>query len=367
MKEVLKLNEISPLVNNVFEGKYEMKSECEAPEAIILRSFKMHGYALPESVKCIGRAGAGTNNIPCDEYAKLGVVVFNTPGANANAVNELTVAALLLASRGICEGFAWANTLADGEKTVGDQVEKGKKNFGGSEILGKTLGVWGLGAIGRKVAASAKALGMRVIGYDPFFSGECTAELVTAEKLYAESDYITFHVPLLDTTRGMVNKEALASMKRGVKILNFSRGEIVNNADMLAAIEAGQVSKYVNDFPSSEIINKKGVVSLPHLGASTEEAEDNCAVMVAEEIRDFIENGNIKNSVNFPAVSLEGKFNNKALVLFDAEKLSASDILSGKEYDAVSSGTKKGMGAVLVGLKSDCDFNADGILKVYKF
>jgi len=367
MKEVLKLNEISSLVNDIFLDKYSMVAESSAPEAIILRSFKMHGYDLPSSVKCIGRAGAGTNNIPCEEYADKGVVVFNTPGANANAVKELVVAALFLASRGICEGNAWSNTLVDGEKTIAEQVEKGKKNFGGNEILGKTLGIFGLGAIGRKVASSAKALGMRVVGYDPFYNGECDAEIVSQEELYEVSDYITFHVPLLDTTRGMVNSQTIATMKNGVKILNFSRGEIVNNADILSAIKEGKVAKYINDFPCAELINQKNVVCLPHLGASTAEAEDNCAVMVAEQIVDFIENGNIKNSVNYPAISLDGKFNYKALILFDADKVSASDILDNKEYTAVSSAVRKNRGAILVGMEKDVDFSADGILKIYKF
>ena len=367
MKEILKLNEISPLVKNVFLDKYEMVAESANPEAIILRSYKMHGYSLPASVKCIGRAGAGTNNIPCEEYGNDGVVVFNTPGANANAVKELVVTALFLASRGICEGNAWSNTLVDGEKTIAEQVEKGKKNFGGNEILGKTLGIFGLGAIGRKVATSAKALGMKVVGYDPFYNGECDAEIVSQEELYAVSDYITFHVPLLDTTRGMVNSQTIATMKTGVKLLNFSRGEIVNNADIITAIKEGKVAKYVNDFPCAELINQKNIICLPHLGASTEEAEDNCAIMVAEQIVDFIENGNIKNSVNYPNISLDGKFNIKALILFDASKVSASDILDDKEYKAVASAVRGSKGAILVGMDKDTDFTKDGILKVYKF
>ncbi len=368
MSEILKLNEISPLVNGIFKDKYAMVAESANPEAIILRSFKMHGYALPETVKCIGRAGAGTNNIPCDEYANKGVVVFNTPGANANAVKELVLTGLLLTSRGVAEGIAWANGLTDGEKTVAEQVEKGKKNFGGNEIEGKTLGVFGLGAIGRKVAASAKALGMKVVGYDPYFSGECEAEVVdTADKLYALSDYITFHVPLTDGTRGMVNEKTIATMKDGVKILNFSRGEVVDNKAILTAIESGKVAKYINDFPVAELLNKKNVICIPHLGASTEEAEDNCAVMVANQIVDFVENGNITNSVNFPAVNLSGSYAKKILVLFDAEKTSAEDLLKQVEAKASASGVKKGKGALLVGLDSDAEIKADGVLKVYKF
>ncbi len=368
MSEILKLNEISPLVNGIFKDKYQMVTESANPEAVILRSFKMHGYDLPASVKCIGRAGAGTNNIPCDEYANKGVVVFNTPGANANAVKELVLTGLLLTSRAVAEGIAWANGLTDGEKTVAEQVEKGKKAFGGNEIEGKTLGVFGLGAIGRKVATSAKALGMKVVGYDPYFSGECDAEIVdTADKLYALSDYITFHVPLTDGTRGMVNEKTIATMKDGVKILNFSRGEVVDNKAILSAIESGKVAKYINDFPVAELLNKKNVICIPHLGASTEEAEDNCAVMVANQMVDFIENGNITNSVNYPAVNLSGNYAKKVLVLFDAEKVTSDELLKGVETLAVATGVKKGKGALLVALDKDADFNADGVLKVYKF
>lgn len=367
MKDIIKLNEISPLVNTVFKDKYQMVEKSENPEAIILRSFKMHGYELPASVKCVGRAGAGTNNIPCDEYGEKGVVVFNTPGANANAVKELVLSALFLSSRSISEGIAWANTLSDGEKTVAEQVEKGKKAFGGCEIIGKTLGVFGLGAIGKKVAQSAKALGMRVIGYDPFVTSFEDGEVVSVDELYANSDYITFHVPLNDSTRGMINADTLAKMKDGVKILNFSRGEVVVNKDMIIACESGKVSKYVCDFPVAEILNKKNIVCVPHLGASTEEAEDNCAVMVANEIVDFVENGNIVNSVNFPKVVLEGEFTHKVLVLFDSAKITAEKIAESFKAEKYVSGDKKGNGAVLMGVSTVTEFNADGIKKIYTF
>lgn len=367
MKDIIKLNEISPLVNAVFGDKYQMVEKSENPEAVILRSFKMHGYDLPASVKCVGRAGAGTNNIPCDEYAEKGVVVFNTPGANANAVKELVLSALFLSSRSISEGIAWANGLTDGEKTVAEQVEKGKKAFGGCEILGKTLGVFGLGAIGKKVAQSAKALGMNVIGYDPFVTSFEDGEVVSVDELYANSDYITFHVPLNDSTRGMINADAIAKMKDGVKILNFSRGEVVVNKDIIAACESGKVSKYVCDFPVAEILNQKNIVCIPHLGASTEEAEDNCAVMVAKEIVDFVENGNIVNSVNYPKVVLEGEFAHKVLVLFDSAKITAEKIAESFKAEKFVSGDKKGNGAVLMGVNAVVDFIADGIKKVYKF
>ncbi len=367
MKDIIKLNEISPLVNTVFKDKYQMVEKSENPEAIILRSFKMHGYELPASVKCVGRAGAGTNNIPCDEYGEKGVVVFNTPGANANAVKELVLSALFLSSRSISEGIAWANGLTDGEKTVAEQVEKGKKAFGGCEIVGKTLGVFGLGAIGKKVAQSAKALGMNVIGYDPFVTSFDDGEVVSMDELYANSDYITFHVPLNDSTRGMINGDTIAKMKDGVKILNFSRGEIVVNKDVIASCESGKVSKYVCDFPTAEILNKKNIVCIPHLGASTEEAEDNCAVMVAKEIVDFVENGNIVNSVNFPKVVLEGEFAHKVLVLFDSAKITAEKIAEAFKAEKFVSGDKKGNGAVLMCVSAVTEFNADGVKKIYTF
>ncbi len=308
MKEILKLNAISHCAQEALGKDYVLADAAKAPTAIMLRSFDMHGYSLPESVLAVARAGAGTNNIPVAEYAEKGVVVFNTPGANANAVKELAICALLLASRGIVNGIEWASSLTGDD--VAKQVEKGKKQFAGHEILGKTLGVVGLGAIGVQVGNNAVRLGMNVLGYDPFISIDSAWKLnhnITKtdalDSVFAQSDYITLHVPLTDGTRGLIDAAAIAKMKDGVNIVNLSRGELVVNADIVAAVKSGKVHSYVTDFAASELIGVPGIIVMPHLGASTDEAEDNCAVMAARELVDFIENGNIKNSVNFPACS----------------------------------------------------------------
>lgn len=308
MKEILKLNAISPLADQNLGKNYKLTDKATKPIAIMLRSFSMHDYALPDSVIAVARAGAGTNNIPVADYSERGVVVFNTPGANANAVKELCLAALLLSSRGIIDGIEWTKTLAGDD--ISKQVEKGKKQFAGHEIMGKTLGVVGLGAIGVQVGNNAVRLGMNVLGYDPYISIDSAWKLnhnITKidgiDELFAASDYITLHVPLADGTRGLINAKSLAKMKDGVNIINLSRGELCVNADIIAAVKSGKVHSYITDFASPELIGVPGVTVLPHLGASTEEAEDNCAVMAAQELTDFIENGNIKNSVNFPACS----------------------------------------------------------------
>ena len=264
---------------------------------------------LPKSLKAVARAGAGTNNIPIDKCTANGIVVFNTPGANANAVKELVIAGMLLASRDVIGGNAWANTLSGDD--IAKQVEKGKSNFAGNEIKGKTLGVVGLGAIGILVANAAVALGMDVVGYDPYLSVNNALQLDRHVKcvndinmLFAQSDYITIHVPLMDATRDTINAEALEIMKDGVVILNFARGGLVNDDAIKAALASGKVKKYVVDFPDDATINQPGIIAIPHLGASTEESEDNCAKMAADEIKDFLETGDIKNSVNFPNCSL---------------------------------------------------------------
>ena len=286
---------------------YEIATEMSNPDGILLRSFKMHNMELPASLKGIARAGAGVNNIPVEKCSEKGIVVFNTPGANANAVKELVLGSLLFSSRDIIGGVNWANGLANEGDMVPKLVEKGKSNFGGNEIRGKKLGVIGLGAIGVMVANAASSLGMDVIGFDPFISVEAAWGLsrkVTRakalENLLAEVDYITLHVPLIEATKGMLNDEKFAMMKDGVKILNFARGGLVNNGSIKMAIESGKVSTYVTDFPEVELLNVKGVIPIPHLGASTEESEDNCAIMAANQMKDFLENGNVKNSVNFP-------------------------------------------------------------------
>lgn len=309
MFKVLTYNNISTAgLERLPRDKYEVASEIQRPDAIMLRSFKLHGVDIPDSVLCVGRAGAGVNNIPVAEYSKRGIPVFNAPGANANAVTELAIAGLLLASRNICAAWSFANTLAAADDEVLNQmVEKGKKDFAGTELAGKTLGVIGLGAIGVKVANAAIALGMKVIGFDPAMTVDAAWQLSsTVEKarsvddLVGRADFVTLHVPLNDHTRNLINPSRIDLMKSGAVLLNFSRGGIVDESAVVAALEAKRLRNYVCDFPSSALLGKKGLILLPHLGASTEEAEDNCAVMVAEQIRDFLERGNIRNAVNFP-------------------------------------------------------------------
>ena len=310
MFNILTLNKIAKCGLDQLNDNYKITDDANVDaDGIILRSFKMHDMELPESLKAVARAGAGTNNIPIDKCSEKGIVVFNTPGANANAVKELVIAGMLLASRDVIGGVAWANTLTGDD--VDKQVEKGKSNFAGCEIKGKTLGIIGLGAIGILVANAAYALGMEVIGYDPYLSVDSALKLSThvkkansPEEVYAVADYITIHVPLMDSTRNTINAETIAQMKDGVIILNFARGGLVNNADIKKALADGKVAKYVVDFADSETVNQPGIINIPHLGASTAESEDNCAVMAAQELADYLENGNILNSVNFPNCSL---------------------------------------------------------------
>jgi D-3-phosphoglycerate dehydrogenase len=321
MYKIQTLNKISPVGLDLFpRDAYEIASEIVNPDAILLRSFAMHDMEIPKSVKSVARAGAGVNNIPVDKCTNLGIVVFNTPGANANGVKELVLAGLLLSSRRLVPGIEWAKTLIGKGGEVGKLVEKGKSEFAGPEIKGKRLGVIGLGAIGVMVANDATALGMEVMGYDPFISVEAAWRLSRSvkhakslETLIAESDYITVHVPLTDKTKGMFNKERFAAMKKGARLLNFARGDLVNDADLAAALESGAVSGYVTDFPTEALLKLNNVISFPHLGASTPEAEDNCAAMAAAQTRDFLENGNIKNSVNFPDCDMD--FRSRARVV----------------------------------------------------
>lgn len=305
-KQILKLNAISHLADAALGNDFELVDKADAPTAVMLRSFSMHGYDLPKSVLAVARAGAGVNNIPVSEYAERGVVVFNTPGANANAVKELCLAALFLASRDIVGGIGWAKTLTGSD--VAAQVEKGKKQFAGREIMGKTLGVVGLGAIGVLVGNNAVRLGMHVLGYDPYISIDSAwklnhniTKIDNVDGIFESSDYITLHVPLTDGTRGLINAASIAKMKDGVSIINLSRGELCVNADIIAAVKSGKVRAYITDFAAPELLGVDGITVMPHLGASTDEAEDNCAVMAADELVDYIVNGNIKNSVNFPA------------------------------------------------------------------
>ncbi|MBN1128632.1 MAG: phosphoglycerate dehydrogenase [Chitinispirillaceae bacterium] len=308
MIKIQTLNKISTVGTELFpRDEYEIASEILNPDAILVRSANMLAMEIPASVKAIARAGAGVNNIPVPACTERGVVVFNTPGANANGVKELVITGMLLASRRIVPGILWAKGLIGKGDEVPKLIEKGKADFVGPEIRGKRLGVIGLGAIGVMVANDAVELGMKVTGYDPFISVEAAWGLSRdvkrargLESLLAESDYITLHVPLNDQTKGMINKERLAIMKKGARLLNFARGGLVNNADMIAAIAEGKVAVYVTDFPDEELLKIDQVISLPHLGASTPESEDNCAIMAVNQVRDFLENGNIKNAVNHP-------------------------------------------------------------------
>ena len=311
MYNILTLNKIAKVGLDQFDANYAISDDCKNPEGIILRSFAMHDMEVPESLLAVGRAGAGTNNIPSDDYKEKGIVVFNTPGANANAVKELAVAGLFLASRDIAGAIDWAKTLKPEGDAVEKLVEKGKGAFAGCEIQGKTLGVIGLGAIGVMVANAAKSLGMNVLGYDPYISVDAAWHLSRSivhvtdiNEIYANSDYITLHLPLLPTTTKMVAKDQFEIMKDGVRILNFSRNKLVDNEAMLAALESGKVAKYVTDFPDASLLEVKNVVAIPHLGASTEESEDNCAVMACAQVKDYLENGNIVNSVNYPNCSM---------------------------------------------------------------
>ena len=311
MYNILTLNKISETGLCNFSDEYNCATEIANPDAILVRSAAMHDMKFAENTLAIARAGAGVNNIPIDRCSEEGIVVFNTPGANANAVKELVIAGLLLTSRKIVPAIDWAKTLKGNGDTVPKDVEKGKSAFAGPELLGKTLGVVGLGAIGILVANAAATLGMKVIGYDPFLSENGKASLnagvtVTADinDIFTKSDYITLHLPLNADTKGLVSKSSIAVMKDNVRILNFARGELVDTNDIIEALEDGKVAAYITDFPNDALIGATGVIAIPHLGASTPESEDNCAVMAVNQVADYLENGNITNSVNLPAVSV---------------------------------------------------------------
>ena len=319
MAKIQLLNKISKVGLKQFNDTYEIGDAIADPDAILVRSAAMHDMEFGASLKAIGRAGAGVNNIPVDRCAEEGIVVFNTPGANANGVKELAVAALMLASRDIIGGIQWANSLT---ADVAKSVEKGKSAFAGNEIMGKTLGVIGLGAIGGLVANAAKSLGMNVIGCDPFITidgawhlSRAIQKAATYDEVFEKADYISLHVPATPQTKNMICAESIAKMKDGVRIINLARADLVNAADLKAAIADGKVASYVTDFPTEETIGVKGIVTIPHLGASTEESEDNCAVMAANELIDYLENGNIKNSVNFPNLNLPHTAAHRVVIL----------------------------------------------------
>ncbi len=317
------LNKISPVGMDIFDKqKFLCGNEVANPDGIIVRSASLHEMAFPPSLKAIARAGAGTNNIPLDKCSDAGIVVFNTPGANANAVKELTLFGILLSARRVYPAMTWVQSLAGQGEEVPKLVEKEKGRFVGPEVLGKKLGVIGLGAIGVMVANAARQLGMEVYGYDPYLSVDAAWNIsrsihhaATAKEVYENCDFITIHVPLTGDTRHMINSESIAMMKHGVRILNFARGELVSNEDILTALEERQVRCYVTDFPCDALLGKPGVLAIPHLGASTPESEDNCACMAAQELVDYLENGNIRNSVNFPDVSMPRSTRTRVAVL----------------------------------------------------
>ncbi len=312
MFKIKTYNAISPQgLDRLTNEDYVVGEEVNEPDAIMLRSFKLHDVPVASSVKAIGRAGAGVNNIPVDKMSDRGIVVFNAPGANANAVKELVIAGMLMACRNLIHAWHYTTELTGSDEEVSKAVEAGKKKYAGFELPGKTLGVIGLGAIGAQVANAADALGMNVVGYDPTITVQHAWQLSSnvrqmdsAEELFRQSDFITFHVPLIDATRNMLNTESIATMKDGAIILNFARDGIVDDSAVLAAIQAGKVGGYVCDFPTNELKGQPGVITLPHLGASTAEAEDNCAIMIADQLKEFLVNGNIRNSVNFPNIKL---------------------------------------------------------------
>ena len=323
MFKIQTLNKISPKGLDLFPlERYEIASEFINPDGIVLRSFKMHDIKLSKNLKAIARAGAGVNNIPIEKCSQKGIVVFNTPGANANAVKELVLASMLISSRDIIGGVNWVESIKDKGDKVVSLVEKEKSKFSGNELKGKKLGVVGLGAIGAMVANDALSLGMEVVGYDPYLSVDAAWELSSRvkratglETLLKEVDYLTIHVPLLESTKGMYNAEKFAMMKKGIKIINLARGGLVNNKDIKEALKDGKVGCYITDFPSADILGVEGVIAIPHLGASTQESEDNCAIMASLEIKEFLETGNIKNSVNFPNCELSKKDDRKRIII----------------------------------------------------
>ena len=377
MYKIGTFNKISPVGLGRLTDGFALVEEPNEANGIIRRSYDMHEMDFSDDLLAIGRAGAGTNNIPVDKCAEKGIVVFNAPGANANAVKELCIAGMLLAARNIPAGLAWARTLV-GSEGLGKQIEKGKGQFAGTEIMGKTLGIIGLGAIGALVANAAEALGMTVIGYDAFFNDKMAAALSPTVRvvddlaqLYPECDYISIHVPANDATAGMVNTDAFAQMKDGVIFLNFSRDKLMNDADLLAAIDSGKVSCYVTDFADDTVLNagKDQIIVLPHLGASSAEAEDNCATMAVDQVMDYLENGNITNSVNYPSVSLGPCKGNRLCVIAkaDAAGAVASAITSACADAKIESATKGDYAVILADTPSAIDPTAitgDGVIRV---
>jgi len=382
MFNILTLNKISKSGLSNFDPELFCYSEnAENPDAIIVRSASMHEMELPSNLLAVARAGAGVNNIPIDKCTENGICVFNTPGANANAVKELVICSLFLASRKIVAGAQWCETLKGEGAEVSKKVEKGKSAFAGPEIMGKTLGVIGLGAIGVLVANAAEALGMKVIGYDPFLSPAAKESLnkdiaVTTEldDIFAAADYITLHAPLTDSTRGVINAQNLSKAKDGIRILNFSRAELVDNADILASLSSGKCAAYATDFPTDDQLKTDGVIAIPHLGASTPEAEENCAVMAVKQLGDYLVNGNVKNSVNLPALSLEKKSGVRVAAITNgdiSEKLEAALMQCGAEITDKASAVKKNTGYCVFDTNADitddtldCIKSTEGVIAI---
>ena len=344
MYKISTLNKISKVGLALFDDQYIITDDIAKADGILVRSQDMHSMELSDDLWAVARAGAGVNNIPLDRCAEKGIFVFNTPGANANAVKELVIAGLLLSARNLPDALTWASSLTE---NVSAAVEKGKSRFAGHEIAGKTLGVVGLGAIGRKVAASAKALGMEILGYDPYYTsgGEGISVYSSLEEMLPLCDYVTIHVPAMDSTKGMFNKDLFACMKESSVLLNFSRDKLVNEVDLLVALETGALAGYVTDFTNDTIVGRDKIILLPHLGASTAEAEDNCASMAVEQMMDYFENGNIHNSVNFPSVDL-GPLEKGVRISVIAKAMEAEELKSILESNDIKvsriSGASKG-------------------------
>lgn len=382
MYNIKTLNKISNVGLSKFDkSKYVYGDDIENPDAIMVRSASMHDMEMPKSLLAIARAGAGTNNIPVADCADKGIVVFNTPGANANAVKELVILGLLLSSRKVTKAIDWCKTIKDEGDNVGKTVEKGKSAFAGPEIKGKTLGVIGLGAIGRLVADAAVDLGMKVVGYDPFFPADAQLKAgITVnnnlDEIFPVVDYLTVHVPLTDDTKEMINRESIDKMKNTVRIMNFARGALANSDDVIEALEDGRMAAYVTDFPDAKLIGVDGVIAIPHLGASTPESEENCAVMGASELIDYLENGNIKNSVNMPTVAMAKSGSVRVTVIHKNQPNMIAFITDTISKDGVNiaSFEDKNRGAIAYSI-IDCDTDVstsvvsdiekiDGVIKV---
>lgn len=376
MYNILTLNNISKKGLSLFDSNYKYSSEIESPDAVLVRSQSMHNMEFNDNMLAIARAGAGVNNIPIEKCSENGIVVFNTPGANANAVKELVLAGLLLASRKIYNGIDWAKNLKDQGDMASKSIEKGKSSFAGPELKGKKLGVIGLGAIGALVANVAVHLGMEVFGYDPYISVDSAWRLsskvkhsLSIEKIFSMCDYITIHVPLSSDTENLINKDSINIMKDGVRILNFSRGGLVNNSDILDAIKSEKVSCYVTDFPTAELLGVEGVIAIPHLGASTPESEENCAVMAVNQLMDYLENGNIKNSVNMPNISMARENGTRICVLHRNVPNMISSIsgilsLSGVNIEDMRSKSKNDFAYAILDVTGEV--SKDVIDKIYK-